>query len=40
LAQEHVTMMGMQIEPAQPFYEFRVDDRIPADHLLRRAPPS
>jgi hypothetical protein len=29
-------MMGMQVEPAQLFYEFRLDDRVPADHLLRR----
>jgi len=29
-------MMGMQIEPAQLFYEFRLDDHVPADHLLRR----
>lgn len=28
-------MMGMQIEPAQLFYEFRLDDHVPADHLLR-----
>lgn len=29
-------MMGMQVEPAQLFYEFRLDDHVPADHLLRR----
>ncbi len=29
-------MMGMQIEPAQLFYEFRLDDHVPTDHLLRR----
>jgi len=29
-------MMGMQIEPAQLFYEFRLDDHVPSDHLLRR----
>ena len=29
-------MMGIQTEPAQLFYEFRLDDQIPADHLLRR----
>jgi transposase len=29
-------MMGMQSEPAQLFYEFRLDDHVPADHLLRR----
>ena len=28
-------MMGMQIELAQLFYEFRLDDHVPADHLLR-----
>ena len=26
----------MQVEPAQLFYEFRLDDHVPADHLLRR----
>jgi transposase len=26
----------MQIEPAQLFYEFRLDDHVPGDHLLRR----
>ena len=29
-------MMGMQIGPAQLFYEFRLDDHVPADHLLQR----
>ena len=29
-------MMGMQVEPAQLFYEFRLDDHVPGDHLLRR----
>ena len=29
-------MMGMQVETAQLFYEFRLDDHVPADHLLRR----
>lgn len=29
-------MMGMQVEAAQLFYEFRLDDHVPADHLLRR----
>ena len=29
-------MMGMQLEPAQLFYEFRLDKHVPADHLLRR----
>jgi transposase len=29
-------MMGMQIELAQLFYEFRLDDHVPSDHLLRR----
>ena len=29
-------MMGMQLEPAQLFYEFRLNDHVPADHLLRR----
>jgi len=28
-------MMGMQLEPVQLFYEFRLDDHVPADHLLR-----
>jgi transposase len=34
--QVEATMMGMQIEPAQLFYDFRLDDQVPADHLLRR----
>lgn len=29
-------MMGMQTEPAQLFYEFRLHDHVPTDHLLRR----
>ena len=29
-------MMGMQVEAAQLFYEFRLDDHVPGDHLLRR----
>lgn len=29
-------MMGMQTEPAQLFYAFRLDDHVPTDHLLRR----
>lgn len=29
-------MMGTQIDAAQSFYEFRLDDHVPADHLLRR----
>ena len=29
-------MMGIQTEPAQLFYEFCLDDHVPADHLLRR----
>lgn len=29
-------MMGMQVEAAQLFYEFRLDDHVPSDHLLRR----
>jgi transposase len=29
-------MMGMQVEPEQLFYEFRLDDHVPDDHLLRR----
>ena len=29
-------MVEMQIEPAQLFYEFCLDDHVPADHLLRR----
>ena len=29
-------MMGIQAEPAQLFYEFCLDDHVPAEHLLRR----
>ena len=29
-------MMGMQVEAAQLFYEFRLDDHVPTGHLLRR----
>jgi transposase len=29
-------MMGMQVAPAQLFYDFSLDDHVPADHLLRR----
>ena len=29
-------MMGMQVAPAQLFYDFCLDDHVPADHLLRR----
>jgi hypothetical protein len=29
-------MMGMQIAPAQLFYDFCLDDHVAADHLLRR----
>jgi hypothetical protein len=30
-------MMGRQIgDQARFFYEFRLDDRVPKDHLLRR----
>jgi len=32
--QEDATMMGMQVEAAQLFYVFRLDDHVPADHLL------
>ncbi len=28
--------MSMQVAPAQLFYDFRPDDHVPADHLLRR----
>src|SRR5277367_749942 len=28
-------MMGLQAEPAQLFYDFRLDDHVPGDHLLR-----
>jgi transposase len=30
------TMMGTQVAPAQLFYDFCLDDHVPADHLLRR----
>jgi hypothetical protein len=36
IAEGDAAMMGMQVEPAQLFYEFRLDDHVPADHLLRR----
>lgn len=29
-------MMAMQVAPAQLFYDFCLDDHVPADHLLRR----
>ncbi|MBD2746651.1 transposase [Microvirga sp. BT688] len=29
-------MMGMQVAPARLFYDFCLDDHVPADHLLRR----
>jgi transposase len=29
-------MMGTQVAPAQLFYEFCLDEHVPADHLLRR----
>lgn len=29
-------MMGTQVEAAQLFDEFRLDDHLPGDHLLRR----
>lgn len=29
-------MMGQQIEHASLFYEFNLEDRVPANHLLRR----
>ena len=29
-------MMGMQMAPAQLFYDFCLEDHVPADHLLRR----
>lgn len=28
-------MMGCQAAPAQLFYDFCLDDHVPADHLLR-----
>jgi transposase len=30
------TMMGVQVAPAQLFYDFCLDDHVPFDHLLRR----
>jgi transposase len=30
------TMMGVQVAPAQLFYDFCLDDHVPLDHLLRR----
>ena len=29
-------MMGRQVDQGSLFYEFSLDDRVPADHLLRR----
>ena len=29
-------MMGRRSEQARLFYQFRLDDRVPKDHLLRR----
>jgi len=29
-------MMGRQAEPEQLFYDFRLDDHVPTDHLLRK----
>jgi transposase len=29
-------MMGFQAAPAQLFYDFSLDEHVPADHLLRR----
>ena len=29
-------MMGTQVMPARLFYDFCLDDHVPADHLLRR----
>ena len=28
-------MMGCQAAPAQLFYDFCIDDHVPAEHLLR-----
>ncbi len=28
-------MMGMQVAPAQLFYDFCLDNHVPSDHLLR-----
>jgi hypothetical protein len=33
---EGKTMLGMQVAPAQLFFDFCLDDHVPADHLLRR----
>ena len=32
-------MMGRQAEPEQLFYDVRLDDHVPADHLLRTSLP-
>ena len=29
-------MMGRQIEQQALFYEFKLEERVPSDHLLRR----
>jgi hypothetical protein len=29
-------MVGMQVEPAQLFHEFRLDDHVLVDHVRRR----
>ncbi len=29
-------MIGRQAEPDQLFYDFRLDDHVPGDHMLRR----
>ena len=29
-------MVGMQVAPEQLFYDFGLDDHVPADHLLHR----
>ena len=29
-------MMGRQVEQGAPLYEFRLEDRVPAGHLLRK----
>jgi hypothetical protein len=36
LALEAMAMMGRQAAPPQLFYDFRLDDHVPQDHLLRR----
>ncbi len=28
-------MMGTQVEPAQLFWEFRLNDHVPTEHMLR-----